>query len=685
MNREWIAQYRAELLLLGIVILAGFLNLWNIRNDGFYNPYYAAAVRSVLANPGLAFFNPFDAGGFVTVDKPPLGVWVQAASAAVFGFSNWSLVLPSVLAGLGSVILVYCIVARPFGKPAGLVAALALAITPIFDAISRNILPDGLLVFVLLLAVWVALKAARDNSLPCLLLAALLIGLGFNIKLIQAFIVVPAVLGIYLLGAGGIPGKTRLVHIGIAIMVIAVVSLSWAVAVDMVPADQRPWIGGSGDNTVMGLITHYNGLFRLQGGMYSVGGTGGAPGGGIGGLPSAPNAAGTPAGTQAIAGIGAGIPGGQAGSTNPVTLYETGSPGPLRLVNHELAGQISWLLPLALIGLLAYIRRPGSFSFEVFGDAGYFSERGLTIFAMLLWLFPGLLYFSFTSGFWHPYYLATIAPPLAALVGIGAAGLFHAYTGTGLKSWLLIAATGITGCTQLIILAYDADWAGILVPAIAFGTLGITALLVVLHLRQNAGSDRLPKIVAALAIGILFIAPFIWACTPAVYGGGDIVQVAGPQLMGRSGISTGLSAVPGLTAYLLSQRSGEQWIVATPTGMDAADLIISTGQPVMAVGGFDGPDRILTTDSLADLIHRGKIRFFLLTVSNGNVETFGNGAIFSWVSDHCTEVPASVYRGAGPVASNQGAGSPAGGSGTAAPETGPGVSRVLYDCRGSAG
>jgi 4-amino-4-deoxy-L-arabinose transferase-like glycosyltransferase len=257
--------------------------------------------------------------------------------------------------------------------------------------------------------------------------------------------------------------------------------------------------------------------------------------------------------------------------------------------------------------------------------------------------------------------------------------------GTGLKRWLLVAATAITGSLQIIILIYDADWAGILVPAIAFGTLGITALLAVLILRPNDGSDRLAKIVAALAIGLLFIAPFIWACTPAFYGGGDIVPVAGPQLGGRPGISAGLSAVPGLSAYLLSHRTGEQWIVATPTGLDAADLIISTGQPVMAVGGFDGPDKILTTDSLVGLIHRGKIRFFILTVSNGKIQPYSSGEIFSWVSDHCTEVPASVYRGPGPVASVQGAGTPAGGSGTAVPETGPGAGRVLYDCRGSAG
>jgi 4-amino-4-deoxy-L-arabinose transferase-like glycosyltransferase len=663
-EESFFRKYHREFLLPAILLLAGFLDLWNLGKPGFDNPYYAACVRGILANPGLAFFNPFDAGGFVTDPKPPVGIWVQAASAAVFGFSRWSVVLPQVLAGIGSVVLIYVIVRRPFGKPAGLIAALALAVTPVFVAVSRNGTMDTQLIFVLLLAVWVVLRATRERSLPWLLVSVILIGIGFNIKMIQAFVVVPAVLAIYFLGTTDFTFRKRALHLGIAIIVLTLVSLSWAGAVDMVPADQRPYIGGSGDNTMMGLMVNYDGLYRLQGGTYSVGGIGGAPGGGAGGLPTVPVTAGTPAGTLAIPGTG-------TGSTNPATLYETGSPGPLRLVNHELAGQISWLLPFGLIGLLAYIRRPGSFSLKGFEDAGYFSERGLTLLAMVLWLFPGLLYFSFTRGFWHPYYLATIAPPLAALAGTGAVALYSAYSGKGLKAWLLIAATAITGSLQVIILLYDADWSGILVPVIACGTLGITALLVALHLKQDTGSGRLPKIAAALAIGLLFIAPFIWACTPAAYGGGDILPVAGPQLIGSSESSPGLSSVPGLAAYLLSHRTSEQWIVATPTGLDAADLIISTGQPVMAVGGFDGSDRILTTDSLANLIHGGKIRFFILAVSNGRVQPYGNGEIFSWVSDHCTEVPASAYRAPAP--------------GAPAPETGTGVQRVLYDCRGSAG
>jgi 4-amino-4-deoxy-L-arabinose transferase-like glycosyltransferase len=159
-----IREYRYGILLAAILVLSGILNFWNVWNQGYSNLYYAAAVRSMLVNPGIAFFNSFDPAGFVTIDKPPVGLWVQAAFAAVLGFSGWSLVLPQALCGVGSVALLYCIVSRPFGEPAGLVSAFALAVTPIFVAVSRNGTMDAQLIFVILLAVWAALKSVRGTS-----------------------------------------------------------------------------------------------------------------------------------------------------------------------------------------------------------------------------------------------------------------------------------------------------------------------------------------------------------------------------------------------------------------------------------------------------------------------------------------------------------------------------------------
>jgi 4-amino-4-deoxy-L-arabinose transferase-like glycosyltransferase len=773
-----IRKYQMEILLAVVILLSAFLNIWNIWNQGYSNTYYAAAVKSMLGNPDVLFFNSFDAGGFVTVDKPPLGLWVQAASAALLGFSGWALVLPQALAGVGSVALIYCIVSRPFGKPAGLIAALALAVTPIFVAVSRNGTMDGLLIFVLLLALWIGLKAARENSLTCLLLAVILVGLGFNIKMIQAFIVVPAVIGIYLLGAGGIPMKKRLLHIGLAIAVLSVVSLSWAVVVDMIPADQRPYIGGSGDNTVMGLIINYNGLHRLENGMQSPGGNGaflhdnnagmqGGPGGMIPGsavslnqtadrtgqgmqslygnrefsprgdaalqegsgdiplsLALSRNQTADRAGTGMLSGAGT-IPGqgmvppegnmpqgigpgtttAQGGRIGGGMMDETGNPGLFRLFGSGLAGQISWLLPFALIGLLAFLKRPESFSLKGFLENGYFSERGLTILAMCLWLFPGIAYFSFTTGFWHTYYLATIAPPLAALAGISAAALYHAYFEKGIRSWLLIAAVLITGSIQVLILNYNEEWSGTLVLIIANAILGITAILAFVNLKQNHRSDRVPKILIAIAVGVLFIAPFIWACTPLAYGSGNLLPVAGPQLVRSGGGSPGDNGGPGigstssgLTSYLISHHQGEQWIVAVGSSMEAANIILSTDEPVMALGGFSGSDQILTTDSLKNLINEGKIRYFSTTgISGDRGGSSGNGAVASWVSSNCAVVASSEYNTAASAGMSPGGALqdsraintsrmiPAGLSGTVM--TGPGQTggNVLYDCKGAAG
>lgn len=685
-----IERYRAEILLGVVLLLSGILNIWNLWNQGISNDYYAAAVKSMLENPGLIFFNSFDAGGFVTVDKPPVGLWVQIAFAALLGFSGWILVLPQALAGVGSVALLYVIVSRPFGKTAGLISALALAITPMFVAVSRNGTMDGQLIFVLLLAVWAALKAARDRSLPFLLLSVVLVGIGFNIKMIQAFIVVPALLAIYFLGAGTLPLKRRAVHIALAVCVLLAVSLSWAVAVDLVPASDRPYIGGSGDNTVLGLIINYNGMNRLENGM-SGRGAGGMPPGGFmpGGQDAAAGAAAiqnrtadrgnfadrtgpgnAPPGMEGppemAGGMPAGSPGSDAGTAGMPggRMGENGTPGLFRLFTQELAGQVSWLLPFALAGLLAWWRRPSALSVKGFEEAGYCGERGLTLLAMGLWLLPGLLYFSFTTGFWHPYYLATIAPPLAALTGIGALGLYEAYLGEGPRSWLLVAVVPLTGIVQTIILLYDAAWSAPLIPLVAGGTAVATLSLAHLKIRKMPGATTLPQAASFIAIAILFIAPFVWASTPLVYGSGGALPAAGPGF--RSGVGPGVDTMgtgfPGggprsigsgegnatLARYLASHNTGERWDVAVSGSHNGSDLIISYGLSVMSLGGFSGTDRILTPAAAQELVSSGKVRYFLMpgaTTGGGGGMAPDSNDIATWVSSSCTQVPAAEYGG----------------------------------------
>lgn len=688
---ETVIQYRAEILLGTILLFSAFLNFWNVWNQGFSNVYYAAAVRSMLENPGMAFFCAYDAAGFVTIDKPPVGLWVQAASAIIFGYSGWALVLPQALAGVGSVALVYAIISRPFGKPAGLVSSFALAVTPIFVAVSRNGTMDGVLIFVLLVALWVALKAAREQSLLFFLLSAVLVGTGFNIKMIQAFIAVPAVLAIYLLGIRDAVWKKQVLHLGMAVLLLAVVSLSWAVAVDMIPAGERPYIGGSGDNTVLGLIVNYNGLHRLENG--GMGGEGGAPTGS--GVPpgtqdrpsfmgsmvqnqtadnsmavnSVPAIMELPPGQRDQGGQGqlspmANGPSGYSGSQYQPAgrigagMDNSGTPGIFRLFNAGLAGQISWLLPFTVIGLVAWWRRPASLSFKGLEDAGLFSERGLTLIGAGLWLLPGLMYFSFTTGFWHTYYIATIAPPLAMLVGTGALGLYDAWCSAGSRGWLLVAAVAVTGILQLLFLSYNQPWSDllfmVLLPAVVISSI----LLAVIKFRNYTPTGRHFKAIAAAAIVFLFLAPTVWAFTPLLYGDGGTLPVAGPgQNRGGGGTGNTFSGsgegTSQLANYLLSHRNNETWILAVSSSMgDGADLIIETGEPVMSLGGFSGSDRILSVASLKSLIDQGRIRYFLGSGSGGGGGMGGgNSGLFSWVSEHCADVPAAEWGGSFPSTS----------------------------------
>jgi 4-amino-4-deoxy-L-arabinose transferase-like glycosyltransferase len=281
--------------------------------------------------------------------------------------------------------------------------------------------------------------------------------------------------------------------------------------------------------------------------------------------------------------------------------------------------------------------------------------------------------------------------------------LYQAYREEGVRGWLLVAAVPVTGLVQAVILSYTVDWSGILLPFIATGTVGVGIFLAALKLHKQPDLSTPRKAVAFIAIALLFIAPFVWACTPLVYGGGGFLPAAGPQLSGGStGMGAGSSApgiegsVSRLAEYLLSHNSGEKWIVAEESSRDAAKLIIETGKPVMALGGFSGTDRILSVDALTDLINEGKVRYFLIpSSSQGGGPSPGNSEIVTWVSTHCTAVPVADWGGSGSTGSSVTAPSSRNGDGTSTPplsqnmSSGQGTFRpsmadrnTLYDCSG---
>lgn len=353
--------FAARLTLGAVLLLALFLHFFRLDQEGYANLYYAATVRSMLTSWHNFFFASFDPGGFVTVDKPPLGLWIQVLSATIFGFSGWSLLLPQAVAGVLSVALLYHLVARVFGAWAGVIAALVLAVTPISVAANRNNTMDSQLVFTSLLAAWAASLAMEKGKLRWLLVCAVFVGIGFNIKMLQAFMVLPAFWVAYLIAART-KWYWRIAHLTVATIVLVVVSLAWVVVVDLTPADQRPYVGSSRNNSEMELIIGHNGIARL--GMIAnwlgLRGPGAPQPPRLASLPSniqpgqplpPPGQPGQPPRGQPPPGN---PPPGPPGQPLPPRgpSDETGSPGVFRLFNKQLAGQISWLLPLALFGII---------------------------------------------------------------------------------------------------------------------------------------------------------------------------------------------------------------------------------------------------------------------------------------------------------------------------------------------
>jgi 4-amino-4-deoxy-L-arabinose transferase-like glycosyltransferase len=718
-----------------VLLLSAGLNCWNLAKEGYANSYYAAAVKSMLQSWHNFFFVSFDPGGFVTVDKPPLGFWIQTASAKLFGFHGWSILLPEALAGVLSVTLLYHLVRRIFGPTTGLIAALALAVTPISVVTDRNNTIDSLLVLTVLCAAWATLKAVETGRLRWLLLSMTLVGLGFNIKMLEAYLVLPALVLVYLLGAPH-RWRTRILHLALGLVILLAVSLSWAVAVDLTSAGARPYVGSTQDNSELSLALGYNGLNRLLGNNDGPRAGGSVPGGSDGGiavtgqLPGAVQIPSTvpsstdgqlpgnpPVADGSLAGGpddgNGGFPGGGPGGGGPGGTGENGAKGVLRLLDPQLAGQIGWLLPLALVGLFAAgwrlfirpFRQRGAvggeqptdeipFGPEPATPARAFAHIGRTLRTTLnarqqsvvlwgMWFATMAAFFS-VAGMFHRYYLSMLAPGIAALAAIGIAVLWRAYRRRQPLGWLLPAAFVGTAVVQAKVLAEYAGYRQWMTPLIlGIGVAAALALLVA-RIRPVALARRRLGIAAVTAgLCALLVAPTVWAAVSVRDGGGGGLPAAGPQVQGQ-GFPGGGNRVGGmpadmgggtdsaLIAYLTANRGDTKYLVAVPSSQSADAIILSTGEPVMAMGGFTGSDPILTADSLAKLVQDGTVRYFLLGGGGPGGGFGGQQSATSWVTTSCTAVPSRTYQSSGTSA---GTGTRAGGFG--------GVQQ-LYDCGSAA-
>ena len=599
---------KTQVLLIFLFLLAFFLRLFRIGQDGFGNLYYAATVQSLLTSWHNFFFVSFDPAGFVSVDKPPLGFWVQALSVLVFGFHGWALVLPQALAGSLSVLVLYKLVQRTFGETAGLLSALILAVTPTSVATARNNTPDSLLTLVVLLAAWAAIQAAETGKLRWLLASAALVGVGFNVKMLQAYLVVPA-LFLFLPPPHSL--LKRAGQLTLAMLVMFAVSFAWTWAVDSTPADQRPYVGSTYTNHEWELVAVHNGARRL-GKIVAIFG--------IREKDSAPAGATIPP-THAPVPAQSPPPAADSVKVWPDGgLPEVGDPGLLRLFNPQMAGQVSWLLPLALLALVSGLVRT-SWKLPLGKEALFYSMWAG-------WLIPAALFFSY-GGLIHRYYLDMLASPVAALAAVGLTQWASDFIERKRAGWLLPISVLLTGGLTVFFLGYYPESGWLLVP------LGILDLLALASFLLPLSSNQLPVAArTSIILTGLLLAPFYWSLTPMLYGGDVTLPHASPDLVYYGGQRDHLSKYEAAAEFLQARYQDETFLAATENAVVASPLQLLTKQPVMALGGFTGADPILTVDELAQRVAAGEVRFFLLEQRELNDSKYA-----AWVFAHCTQVP----------------------------------------------
>lgn len=681
--------------LAGIALLSFWLNFYAISRLGYGNAYYAAAIKSMMQSWHNFFYVSFDPAGVVSVDKPPLGLWVQCLFCFLFGYHGWAMLLPQALAGAGSAVMMYVLTAKRFGRPAGLIAALVFALTPAAVVASRNNTMDMQLIFVLLAAAWFLFRSMETGRWRYLFAAGALVGLGFNIKTLQAYMILPAAAAAYLLCAKEKPGR-RLLAGAVSLVVLAAVSFAWVAAVDLTPSGSRPYVGSSSSNTEWDLLTGYNGIQRLSGGMGGAGGNGtfrndgrgtrtdGANGwsaqnGNNAGVPAAPNQnqnggtgnsgnrpampnrnggntgnaanggapsangqngfAGNAQGGFRLEGMGTGN-GGMGGVGNDI-----GTAGPFRLWQQSMYGQASWLILPALFCILACVRR--------FKWKKMTPKQGIFLF-WVVWLAVVAVFFSFAS-FFHRYYLCMLAPGIAGVVGIGFPEMLRAFRGRkGWKQWLLpLTVIGSGTFSALYVWNNYPALRSWLVPLVAGAGAAALVLMAVFLLRPK---KALALAAAGMAAVSLLAGPFYWSLTATLYVCENITMpYAGPELASTSKtpgmtrnqetFTSSDSAAQSLENYLVKHYRSGSYLVVAQSANDVAQFIVDTGLPAVAYGGFLGSDNAWSLDRFKQLVEEGRITYVLASSDGRGGGIGGSSEILSYVKSNAKQVSASAYGG----------------------------------------
>jgi len=608
--------------LLALLVGTAVLYLWDLGASGYANTYYAAAVQAGTESWKAWLFGSMDSSNFITVDKPPAALWVMGLSGRVFGFHAWSMLAPQALMGVAAVGLLYATVRRWSGPGAGLLAGAALALTPVAVLMFRFNNPDALLVLCLVAAAYAVVRAvdaaATRAGVWWTALAGALIGLGFLTKMLQAFLVLPALAAVLLL-ASAAPLRRRLVQLAAGAGAL-VASVAWYVLlVDLWPSDARPYIGGSTDNTLLDLVLGYNGLGRLLGGEGNSGGGGGGGGGtGFGGT----------------AGVG-------------------------RMVNGAFGGQISWLLPAALVALVAGLwltrRAP---------------RTDRTRAELVLWggwmIVTGLV-FSSMSGTIHPYYAVALAPGLVGTLVVGGREVWRRRGHLAADVTLALTVAGTAGWS-VVLLRRTPEFLPWLrwVVAIA-GIVAAVALAVPAATWQRLGRDAGRRVLPVVLLGALLAGAggsVAYAVqTAATAHQGSIVSAGpstGSEMGGRPGGGQGgpgggqpagqappdggaQGGGPGASATsseltALLTASDSRWAAATVSAQSASGLELASGTAVMAIGGFTGSDAAPSLAQFQAYVAAGDVHYFVASGGQGGGPGGGEDGvgtqISEWVAAH---------------------------------------------------
>jgi 4-amino-4-deoxy-L-arabinose transferase-like glycosyltransferase len=619
--------------LLALLAAAALLYLWGLGASGYANAFYSAAVQAGTRSWKAMFFGSSDASSFITVDKPPAALWPAVLAARVFGLNAWTLLVPQAVAGVATTGVLYATVRRWFSPGAGLLAGAVLVLTPVATLMFRFNNPDALLTLLLALGAYATVRALERGRTGWLVMAATCVGFGFLTKMLQALLVVPVFALVYLVAAP-VPLRRRigqLVAAGVALLV----SAGWWVAiVELIPAADRPYIGGSRNNSVLDLIFGYNGFGRITGNET------GSVGGGNGWGPT----------------------------------------GWGRMLESDIGGQVAWLLPAALLLLavgLWVTRR------------AHHTDR--TRAAFLLWggwlLVTGLV-FSFMRGIFHPYYTVALAPAIGALVGMGAWVLWRH------RRWpwarlTLAGAVALTGVWSFALLRRTPEWHPWLGPLVLIAGLGVAALLGALQGLRRA--EVAAVVTAALLVAL--IGPAAYALDTAVTPHSGAIPSAGPAVMagfgpgggrgfggrfgqfgtpfggpGFGGFGGGAGGFGGRGGFggqggpgggslgglldagrpsaelvgLLQQDSQDYtWVAAAIGSNSAAGIQLATGDPVMAIGGFNGTDPAPTLEQFQQYVSKGRIHYFIAGGGLGRGR-FGGG--FGGASGTAGEIATWVER-----------------------------------------